>query len=271
MTTTMTPTDFRGLTDQGVPERDTSQQRLVDLGEMAREMFAQVGLPATVQTVLTLARRTFGCDDVALLLDEDGGPLTPQAATSAAAGQAEGIEVEVRQGPGFQAVARQQPVISDELRTDGRWRFFAPQAADLGYRSLLSLRLADGDTTGALTLYSRHPRAFSTDMLPLAQAFATHASIALAIARERDQLLRAVDSRSIVGQAQGLLMEQYDITAEQAVTVLRRYATHLDLKLRQVAERFVLDRALPDLALDGAPTSRSESGQVMNPDFPRAT
>lgn len=265
MTTTMTPYVSRPAAAQPEDQPFAAEQRLVDLGEMARTMFAQVGLAATVQTVLVLARRTFGCDDVAVLLDVDGGPLAPQAATSPAAGQAEAIQIEVRQGPGLQAVARLQPVISDDLRTDSRWRFYAPRAADLGYRSLLSLSLADGDTTGALTLYSRRPRAFRTEVLPLAQAFATHTSIALAIARERDQLLQAVEARGIVGQAQGLLMEQYDITAEQAETVLRRYAAHLDQNLRQVAEHFVLDRALP--SLDDA----AAVGRVIRPAFPQAT
>jgi GAF domain-containing protein len=228
------------------------EQRMVDLGEMARQMFAGVGLPSTLRTVTTLARRTFGCDDAGVLLDADGDDLAPAAATGSAARKAELLQVEARQGPGLQAVLRRQPVISDELRFDSRWRFWAPQAADLGFRSVLSLRLADGDTSGALTLYSRRSLFFRADVLALGQAFATHAAIAIAIARERDQLLHAVDSRGVVGQAQGLLMQQYGISADQAITVLKRYAAHLDQKLRLVAARFVEDRTLPDLGGDAA-------------------
>jgi AmiR/NasT family two-component response regulator len=54
-----------------------------------------------------------------------------------------------------------------------------------------------------------------------------------------------VDSRGVVGQAQGLLMQQYDISAEQAFAVLKRSAAQVDEKLRLVAARFVEDRILP--------------------------
>jgi GAF domain-containing protein len=232
-------------------EQTSGEQRLVDLGEMAREMFAQVGLPSTLETVLSLARRTFGSDDVGVLLNAGGGELAPAAATSSAAQKAERLQVEEGQGPGLQALARRQPVISDELRFDSRWRFWAPQAADLGFRSVLSLRLADDDTAGALTLYSRRALFFHADVLTLGQAFATHASIAIAIARERDRLLQVVDSRGVVGQAQGLLMQQYDISAEQAFVVLQRCAAQVDQKLRLVAARFVEDRILPGPGGDG--------------------
>jgi GAF domain-containing protein len=242
MTITMT-----GAAATGEAELRSLERRLVDLGDMAREMFAEVGLPSTLRTVMSLASRTFGCDDVGVLLDADGDEVAPAAATGSAVRQAELMEVEARQGPGLQAVLQRQPVISDELRFDSRWRFWAPQAADLGFRSVLSLRLADGDTSGALTLYSRQSLFFGADVLALGQAFATHASIAIAIARERDQLLQAVDSRGVVGQAQGLLMQQYGISADQAFTVLKRYAAQLDQKLRLVAARFVEDRTLPDL------------------------
>jgi GAF domain-containing protein len=232
-------------------EQRSDEQRLVDLGDMAREMFAQVGLPSTLETVLSLARGTFGSDDVGVLLNADGGELAPAAATSSAAQKAELLQVEEGQGPGLQALGRRQPVISDELRFDSRWRFWAPQAADLGFRSVLSLRLADDDTAGALTLYSRRALSFHADVLALGQAFATHASIAIAIARERDRLLQVVDSRGVVGQAQGLLMQQYDISAEQAFAVLKRCAAQVDQKLRLVAARFVEDRILPGPGGDG--------------------
>lgn len=242
MTITMTAAPTTGGS-----ERSSEALRLVELGELAREMFAEVGLASTVRTVVSLARRTFGCDDSGLMLDSEGGEMTAAGATGPASQKAELLQLEARQGPGLQAHRSVQPVISDELRFDSRYRFWAPQAADLGYRSVLSLRLADGDTTGALTLYSRRPNFFGSDVLALGQAFAAHASIALAIAIERDQLLQAVDSRGVVGQAQGLLMQQYGVSADQAYTVLKRYSTHLDQKLRQVAARFVEDRTLPDL------------------------
>jgi AmiR/NasT family two-component response regulator len=50
-----------------------------------------------------------------------------------------------------------------------------------------------------------------------------------------------------VGQAQGILMERYSIDAGQAFTVLRRYSSHLNRKLRLVAEDIVKSRELPEV------------------------
>jgi AmiR/NasT family two-component response regulator len=77
--------------------------------------------------------------------------------------------------------------------------------------------------------------------------FAHLASIALAVAQERQQLLDAVTSHAIVGRAQGILMERYGVTSDQAFNVLLRYSSHLNQKLRVIAEGVIQDRRLPDV------------------------
>ena len=111
-----------------------------------------------------LARRTFGADGAGILLATDGGAASI-AASGAQARRADALQVDHHQGPGFHAIKGRQPVVSPELRFDSRWRFWAPQAADLGFRSVLSLALTDGDPFGAVTLYSQRPSNFGTDSL----------------------------------------------------------------------------------------------------------
>ncbi|WP_225154212.1 GAF domain-containing protein, partial [Bradyrhizobium sp. NBAIM08] len=97
------------------------------------------------------------------------------------------------QGPGFHAIKGRQPVVSPELRFDSRWRFWAPQAADLGLRSVLSLMLSYGDPFGALTLYSRRASFFGTESLAPGLAFAQRASIAIVRARREEALSAGFD------------------------------------------------------------------------------
>jgi GAF domain-containing protein len=223
---------------------------LAAVGTLAREMFSEATLEDTVDKILDLAVQTFDCTDAGLLLVGERDAAVAKAATSASASVADSIQIESRQGPGLQAINRQQPVIVTELRFDSRWRFWAPQAADLGFRSVLSLSLSDGDTSGALNLYSSSAASFDTSTLAMGQVFASHAAIAIAIAHERQQLLKAIESRGVLGQAEGVLMERYGISADQASTILRRYATHLDQKLRVVAAAVVRDRRLPELDVE---------------------
>ena len=55
-----------------------------------------------------------------------------------------------------------------------------------------------------------------------------------------------MDARNLVGQAQGILMERFDLDAARAFEVLRRYSQHHNRKLHLVAEDLVESRALPE-------------------------
>lgn len=215
---------------------------VTDLADLTHEMFAQVGLAATAQCVVRLARQLFGCDAAGLLLVAEGGAYEVAAGTSPEAEAAEARQIEHHQGPGMDVLQHRQPVIIHETRFDSRYRFWAPLAADLGFRSALSLSLRDSSTASALTLYSHRASSFGADLLPLGVAFAQHAAIALAVSRERGQLLRAASSRGVIGQAQGILMERYDLTADQAFALLRTASSHRNVRLRTIAEQGLLNR-----------------------------
>jgi hypothetical protein len=214
----------------------------------ARELFAPTSLAETLDAVVSLARRTFSADGAGILLVGDGA-ATSAAASGDQARQAESLQVNHHQGPGFHAIKRRQPVVSPELRFDSRWRFWAPQAADLGFRSALSLALTDGEPFGAVTLYSHRRSNFGSDSLAPGLGFAQQAATAITVAVEREQLLRDADARGAVGQAQGILMERYQISADQAFSLIRRSSSGSNQKLRSIAERIVGSRSLPDIDL----------------------
>jgi AmiR/NasT family two-component response regulator len=75
---------------------------------------------------------------------------------------------------------------------------------------------------------------------------ARHAAIALGQIEESDNLWRAIDARKLIGQAQGILMERFDIDEEQSFAVLRRYSQVNNIKLREVARTVVETRRLPE-------------------------
>jgi GAF domain-containing protein len=245
--TTTAPADLKPA--PGKPADSARAYPPLSVG-IARDLFAPSRPAETLQTVVRLARRTFGCDGAGVVLTAKGGGFTAAAASGSDAALADAMQVEYHQGPALEAIAGWRPAVSAELRFDSRWRFWGPMTADLGFRSVLSLPLADGNPFGALTLYSRHPTFFRIGSLATKLSFAQQVSVAIAIAVEREQLVRARDSRGIVGQAQGILMERYQISAEQAFALLRRYSSHLNQKLRLVAERIIADRSLPELTVN---------------------
>jgi GAF domain-containing protein len=223
---------------------ETAERRLAAFAGMAHEMSQPRDLEGTLQSVLEQARRTGIGDAVGILLVE-GRSITAAAASEPAVTTADLLQLECGEGTGVEAIMRCRGFLSNDLGLDPQWATWGPQAAQLGLRSVLSVRLAHGDTLGALSIYAREPMAFGSEDLAVAEVFAAHASVAVAMARQRESLQKAINARHLIGQAQGILMARYDIDAEQAFDVLRRYSSHGNQKLRQIAAEVVQLRRLP--------------------------
>jgi response regulator NasT len=79
----------------------------------------------------------------------------------------------------------------------------------------------------------------------VAEEVAVHARIALAAWDAAEDLALGLASRSVIGQAQGILMERFSLDADRAFQVLRRYSQDGNVKLVEVARRVVQTGALP--------------------------
>lgn len=62
-----------------------------------------------------------------------------------------------------------------------------------------------------------------------------------------ESLLRALETRSLIGQAMGILMERYDLSADVAFATLNRLASSSDTKVIQVEHQLVETRHHYDL------------------------
>ncbi len=59
------------------------------------------------------------------------------------------------------------------------------------------------------------------------------------------QLERALESRVVIEQAKGILAERYELGIDDAFVLLRRAARSSRVRLRELAERVVGERATP--------------------------
>ena len=111
---------------------------------------------------------------------------------------------------------------------------------------MLSIHLfTDHRVLGALNLYYESLVDFSDDEVEVAKVVAAHASVALAKLRSERDLWRAIDSRHLIGQAQGILMERFKLSPEKSFSVLRRYSQQHNLKLHEVAGSSIKTGRLP--------------------------
>ncbi len=134
----------------------------------------------------------------------------------------------------------------EDMRTETRWPRFAAETVEMGVLSSLSFQLfVEGDDLGALTLYARDPHAFGGESEDVGLVLAAHSAVALVGAQQEQNLRRAVGNRDLIGQAKGILMERYRLTADQAFQVLARVSQQTNRKLVDVAEELTQTGTVP--------------------------
>jgi GAF domain-containing protein len=211
--------------------------------EMSALLAEQRDVKATLEQLLPDARRaTFG-DEAAIVLVADEKVLGT-AASERTVALADALQLELDQGPSLQAIRSESDFVSSDLRIDRRWPQWGPRAAELGWMSIVSKRLAIGGLTfGSLSLYSHTVAAFEQEDLDVAEFFARYASSALAAARERDALLLASDARHLIGIAEGILMQRHALNAEGAFTNLRLRSQDSHTTLLGAAQQVARDHS----------------------------
>lgn len=244
---------------------DTADDRLAALAWLARGLDREQELESTLQAVIDLAGRADLGDSVGLLM-VTGRTISARVASDQDVRRANELQLECNQGPGVEAILTHRNFVSPDLRLDERWRFWGPRAADAGWLSVLSVRLADGDTFGSLNVYSRQIDSFSADDVAVAEAFAAHAAIALGNAKARRTRLEAVQARRLLTEAQDIVGRRLHVDAEQAFNVLRRNAARSNKRISALAAEVVEGLLLPEFPpapaalTTSAPSARTPVG-----------
>ena len=144
------------------------------------------------------------------------------------------------------AVYDERTVSVPDLRIEQRWPRFSAKAAEAGAGSMLAFQLfVEGDNLGAMNLVGRSAHAFTEESDYVGSLVASHAAVAFADAQKLHQFKDAVATRDLIGQAKGILMERYGITAGQAFIMLVQVSTKTNAKLLVVAEELATTGSLP--------------------------
>jgi hypothetical protein len=220
---------------------------------MAGALLSSADIQETLAQVVALAVATIeGCDVAGICLMGEDGCMLP-AYTDAVVVRIDALQHHFVEGPALEAIAHRVPYWADDLGDDRRWRRFGPEAAAMGMLSMLALPLFTDGTIGAITLYGRGTAAFGADDRANGLLLAALAGLAFSSAQSQEDeerrtayLHAALDTREVIGQAQGILMERERITADEAFDMLRRASQHLNLKLREVAQTLVDTGERPD-------------------------
>lgn len=149
------------------------------------------------------------------------------------------------EGPCLDAARSGERVLVQDLRSETRWPQFTPRAP-WHLHSMLCLPVpVFGGRVGVLTVVSARAWAFDETSARLATVVTAHAALALGLAEKLLNLRAMADSREIIGQATGMLMQRHHLPAEQAFHVLTRASQERNLKLRTLCEQLTGAAPLP--------------------------
>jgi GAF domain-containing protein len=227
-------------------------QALERLGSLS---LRQVSMDDLLQTIADLAKTVMpGNPEASVTILVKDHPTTV-ATTGQLATDLDERQYERGHGPCLHAARTGELTEIPDTRTDRRWPDYLPRAVERGVLSSLSVPLAiedDGQVTGALNIYARQPNAFDEDSRGAATRFGPYAAVAAgnlhayqAARLKADNLQVALETRGVIDQAKGILMDRHKITADQAFQVLAQMSMKANRKLHAVADDLVRTGELP--------------------------
>jgi GAF domain-containing protein len=230
-----------------VDGRDPELELARVFGEVARALLTDDDTETTLRHIMDLAVETVVACEYAGIYYVDKRRIRPGPVTDPAPSILDRIQADAGEGPCFDAIREHEVFRTGCLSDEHRWPTFAPRAhAESGIQSVVAVRLyAEEEGLGALNLYSTKVNAFDDRDVELASVFAVHAAVALARAREREQLKSMIASRQLIGEAVGIVMDQRHVTEDAAFDMLRAASQRLNRRVETIAEDVVRTGEVP--------------------------
>ena len=213
------------------------------MSQMALDLANLETYKESIDLVTQYARAAVDADDAGVLLVHARNRLETPAGTSEDVDRAHQLQAELNEGPCLDAAEGGDAIhVVRNISQDDRWPKWGRAATELGYASTIGATLEAGSRRiGSLNLYWRTSNAFDDNDVEVASLLAAHASVAVAAMKMRHDLERALETRTTIGQAQGILMRAFKIDAVQAFAYLARLSQDQNVKLAALAQQIVDD------------------------------
>jgi GAF domain-containing protein len=211
------------------------------------------GLDTALELAVSEADDVFPVDGAGLLLLSEDGVLRYTAASDEPGRMLETLQEQFGEGPCVDAFLEDGPVLAGDMGADPRWPSVGPLAARHGVRAVLGvpIDLRDGPV-GTLNVYAARPHHWDQADVAAIQAYARVIASLLRSAvqvhlkgRAATQLQHALDHRSLIEQAKGILMARQGLDQQAAFDLLRSRARASRCRLDDLARQVVEGAKLP--------------------------
>jgi hypothetical protein len=206
-----------------------------------------LGLLARTAASAVSERTGYAVDCSVSLVPPYRTPLT--AGTSASAVTLAERDLGNGGGPVSQAVAGRLAVTLNDFSADPRWPAYRAQLRDAGYRSAVSVPLQlERGYAAALTLTTHKTGVFAPAVLAdvvifsrvAASSFAVASGVRAALAAAAD-LRTAMEGRTSIDVACGVIMGQNRCSYQEAFGIIAKASSNRNIKVRALAESLLED------------------------------
>jgi hypothetical protein len=226
----------------------------VPRSDLAYEAVGLVGItntsePRSLNQLVAVAARQVAACSGAMAAVWRGGEPAMQAATHPDLPALMEIQLASGRGPVLDAVAGAGPVDCPDTLEETRWPEYARLARRLGVRCSVTLAYQPGavppqpaEDAVILSLCGARPRSLAAGLAPAELLVAFGAAIMGNAAEYGDtrraalQLRAAAQSRAVVDQAKGMLMQVLGCSAEAALDKMRQISQERNLRVTEVAQ-----------------------------------
>jgi GAF domain-containing protein len=220
------------------------RQAMTELGELR---FGATPIDEAMHRIVQTTHAIFDVDGAGLMLVDAEGQLRNAAVSDQRFEYLEQLQITHDEGPCIAAFDDKQLVCAEDLTEDGRWPDFTTAALDRGIRAVLASPIPfNQQAIGVVGVVSEDRRPWSPEGELALLAFTDLAALLIASMLQAEQqsdlagqLQGALDSRAVIEQAKGVLMNRDGISARDAFHQLRAQARRERRKIGAVAAELV--------------------------------
>ena len=210
---------------------------------VARVLRGASDLDGTLAAILEAAATVPGATLMALTWADSGAGeyRTVARANHEHAELLERLQDDAEEGPSLDAALTRRTVSSVDLAAEDRWPLCRSELlGGVGVTGVIATPfVGEQGTLATLTWWATDQGAFGDDEVAIAELLATRAAASLSFATTVETLNDALDSRSSIGAAIGIVMERYSLDRDSAFRFLVRLSQNGNVKLRAVAEKLI--------------------------------
>jgi GAF domain-containing protein len=204
-------------------------QALLELGRLR---FGDLSVEDGIREIVHTTHAMFDVDGAGLMLADADQHLRSVAASDDRFRHLEELQIRHQEGPCLDAFESKELIGAEDLTADRRWPSFTDAALARQVRAVLASPLPyNQDAVGVVAVLSEDRRPWSPEGELALLAFTDLAALLVASMMQSEeqtslalQLQGALDSRQVIEQAKGVLMERHGLSPRAAYDELRSRA-----------------------------------------------